>query len=322
MKTTRRHYNPLLKSYPDSEKINGVSEKAEVLYTRLLAKSDDNNRYYGDARWVMAKLFTARMLDGSVNESDVSQRLEELETIGLIERYVVDGMTYLQLVNGFKVFRSDQKTFDHTFPESDPSRTRNADVTDTSRPRAPNPTQPIPIKDPTHPTREDEAGWQVVVDDLKKAGVVTATEAVATARDHGATLDEVRSVIRYWAENRPRWAAGALAYRVKLASGDLDHEDGWPLPDPLAVTAAASKRAGADAVAKRQQAEADAATVQREADRVKRLKPKLEAMADGELDKLAERTLDDFMLKRYREYRLTSSLVVDQLVAAIDSEPP
>lgn len=146
--TTRREsYNPLLKSYPDSDKINSVSEGAEVLYVRLIAQSDDAGRYYGSADWVLAKLFTARMIAGKLTESEVENRLQELENVGLIQRYQAAGGTYLQMVNVCKRIRKDVQPY-LSFPKqltigvTDTLRTRNVDVTDTGR--QPNPTQPIP----------------------------------------------------------------------------------------------------------------------------------------------------------------------------------
>lgn len=103
----RESYNPLLKSYPDSEKINGVSEGAEVLYVRLIAQSDDKGRYWGDPAMVLAKLFTHRMAAGEVTKSDVAKRLEELRTVGLIDFYEVAGKRYLQMVSVVKRLRPD-----------------------------------------------------------------------------------------------------------------------------------------------------------------------------------------------------------------------
>jgi hypothetical protein len=138
----RQSYNPLLKSYPDSEKINAVSEGAEVVYVRLIAMSDDNGRYYGDAKMVMAKLLTQRMVDGAVDADEVEKRLADLERVGLIERYEVEGKQYLQMVNYFKRLRSDVD-HDIRFPAQDgttPARVRNDDGTTTGL--QPNPTIP------------------------------------------------------------------------------------------------------------------------------------------------------------------------------------
>jgi hypothetical protein len=102
-----KSYNPLLKTYPDSEKINAISEGAEVLYVRLIAASDDAGRYYGDPEWVLTKLFTARMIQKRVSVKDVEKRLAELSTVGLIRLYDVAGKRYLELVDVIKSLRTD-----------------------------------------------------------------------------------------------------------------------------------------------------------------------------------------------------------------------
>jgi hypothetical protein len=68
----RESFNPLLKSYPDSNRINSVSEGAELLYVRLIAATDDKGRFYANPHWVLAKLFTARMIRGQVTEDGIS----------------------------------------------------------------------------------------------------------------------------------------------------------------------------------------------------------------------------------------------------------
>ncbi len=134
-KTRRAAYNALLKSYPDSDKINAVSTGAEMLYTRLLAQSDDAGRYYGDPQFILCRLFTARMAAGQVKVGDVSKWLLELEAVGLVRRYTVAGVAYLELIDVYKSTRADVKPqvyFPEPLPESvtDPVRTRNGHVTD------------------------------------------------------------------------------------------------------------------------------------------------------------------------------------------------
>lgn len=107
--TQGRSYNPLLKSYPDSEKINSVSEGAETLYTRLLAVSDDHGCYWGSPIMVMSKLYAHRAEKLQVNEMIVSQRLEELEQAELIRRYEVDGRIYLRLLSLYRPLRPDRE---------------------------------------------------------------------------------------------------------------------------------------------------------------------------------------------------------------------
>lgn len=131
----REQYNPLLKSYPDSVKINAVSLGAETLYTRLIAASDDAGRYYGDAGMVLGKLFTARMVAGEVNRKMAAGWLSELESVGLISRYTVNNVVYLEIVNVFRTLRKD-KTPQILYPErvpetvTDPLRNRDDAVTE------------------------------------------------------------------------------------------------------------------------------------------------------------------------------------------------
>ena len=132
----QRSYNPLLKNYPDSEKINSVSEGAELLYVRLIAQSDDAGRYSADPAWIAAKLFTARMVAGQIKPAQIQKRLEELDAVGLIVFYDSEGREYLEMVDVFKRHRSDV-SIKLAFPEPGPDayRSRNGPVTDPARVR-------------------------------------------------------------------------------------------------------------------------------------------------------------------------------------------
>lgn len=146
----RESYNPLLKSYPDSQKINAVSEGAEVLYVRLIAAADDADRYYGDAAYVLAKLFTARLAAGSLTARDIEKRLAELESVGLLRFYTVRGVRYVQLLDRFKTLRKDVKP-QVVFPEPLPEN-----ETDALRPR--NEIVPLdPDPDPKESTNVDSS---------------------------------------------------------------------------------------------------------------------------------------------------------------------
>lgn len=132
-------WNPLLKSYPDSEKINRCSIGAEMLYTRLIAQSDDLGHYYGDAKWISAKLLTARTLSGEVTTEAIEGWLTELKNAGLIEFYEAGGIRYLELVNIKKCLRRDVKP-EIRFPVremvgTDSKQTRPASVTNPGRVR-------------------------------------------------------------------------------------------------------------------------------------------------------------------------------------------
>lgn len=172
MSTRRTKYNPLLKSYPDSERINSVSEGAEVLYCRLIAQTDDGGCYYADPLMVLAKLFSHRMLAGLTAE-EVAKRIAELESVGLISIYEAGGKKYLQLVNVYKALRRDvspQVFFPQPVPESvtETGRSRAGCVADSVRqPETGNPTQPETQPNHTQkPAVKDSAFAGLTKDDL------------------------------------------------------------------------------------------------------------------------------------------------------------
>lgn len=102
-----RAFNPLLRTYPDSERINAVSEGAEVLYVRLIAQADDVGRYSADPKWVVTRLFTQRMFNSEIDVAEVERRINELVGAGLIDLYEVNGKRYLQMVDVFRTHRND-----------------------------------------------------------------------------------------------------------------------------------------------------------------------------------------------------------------------
>jgi hypothetical protein len=175
----RESFNPLLKSYPDSEKVNAVSIGAEVLFVRLIAQCDDLAHYYGDPAIVLGKLLTHRMCKGEVDAAAVGQWMGELRDAGLVTFYNVGARRYLEVVNCKKALRNDVAP-DVRFPTPDeattlpadepgtrPARTRDEPVTNAGRERdesgtltQPNPTQPnyaVPASGPGM-GREMEAG--------------------------------------------------------------------------------------------------------------------------------------------------------------------
>jgi hypothetical protein len=168
----REAYNPLLKSYPDSDKVNAVSIGAETLYTRLIAASDDAGRYYGDAKWVMARLYTARMVAGQVTAKDVESWIAELAAVGLLQRYRINGDAYVELVDVYKTLRKDVKpqvVFPQPLPESvtDTGRARNENVTlDPHQTH----TTPDPHQNQTHTTGTPEINPDPVILEIAHSG--------------------------------------------------------------------------------------------------------------------------------------------------------
>ena len=107
-RTRGRAYNPLLKSYPDSVKVNSCSILAELLYVRLIAKADDAGRYWAGPKRLLGKLLTQRWERDEVDEAGIIQALDELETAGLISRYEVGADTYLEIVGVYRAIRNDR----------------------------------------------------------------------------------------------------------------------------------------------------------------------------------------------------------------------
>lgn len=126
MATRNQAYNPLLKSYPDSEKLNRVSIPAEAFYLRLLAQSDDAGRYWADPPIVLARLYTLRMVNGTATADDIKGWIAELRRENLIKTYRVEGRLYLELIEVFKTLRKDVKPH-YVFPAEQ-------DVTNPKRP--------------------------------------------------------------------------------------------------------------------------------------------------------------------------------------------
>ena len=108
--TKREPWNPLLKSYPDSEKINAVSIAAETFFTRLVAKADDYGNYWAHPRELLGGLYRKRWKKNQVSETDMVHWCTELVTCSLgpiIVLYSVNGEDYIHLINSRRRFRTD-----------------------------------------------------------------------------------------------------------------------------------------------------------------------------------------------------------------------
>ena len=139
MNRRNESYAPLLCSYPDSEKINSVSEGAEAMFCRLLAKCDDDGNYHGEPKRLLGKLFTLRYENGSMDVKKVVTYCNELVTATLITRYVsvtnpgqAVTVTYIHINEVKKSLRTDvkKKLF---FPEYTPNSqvTQNKELNET-----------------------------------------------------------------------------------------------------------------------------------------------------------------------------------------------
>ena len=66
----------------------------EVVFYRLVVQCDDFGRFDARPMLLRSRLFPLRE---DVTAEAVEQALDELETVGLVERYAVAGQPYLQL---------------------------------------------------------------------------------------------------------------------------------------------------------------------------------------------------------------------------------
>ena len=110
MKNNRNEsFVPLLCNYPDSEKINSVSEGAEAMFCRLLAKCDDDGNYHGSPKRLLCKLFALRFENGTMTEEKTLQMRDELVTAALLTCYEYEEITYIHINNCKKSLRKDVK---------------------------------------------------------------------------------------------------------------------------------------------------------------------------------------------------------------------
>ncbi len=106
---------PLLRSYPDSEKINKVSIGAECLYVRLLTVVDDPGNFYAESHMITGKLFAARWKKNRQMVGLVRKWVHELKTSCLISLYAAGGVSLLHIMNYPLPHRKD-KAWYVTFP--------------------------------------------------------------------------------------------------------------------------------------------------------------------------------------------------------------
>lgn len=147
----RESWNPLLKSYHDSEKVNLLSFAAETLYTRLIAQADDFGNYDADPFLLLTGLFRRSIKSRQMEEALTERMRDEIVAAGLMCLYRTDDThLYLHVNDCRRKLRADV-TPDKRFPDYSPEmvvagtpdvsraetgRIRNEDVPDTVRARA------------------------------------------------------------------------------------------------------------------------------------------------------------------------------------------
>lgn len=110
-----------------SQKLSSVSYEAECLYYRILVSADDFGRFHANPHTIKDMCLPYRHV---TNTERIRNALVELEKIGLIHRYNVHNVDYLEIerFKDFQILRNDVKKRED-FPS------RNESVTNTERTR-------------------------------------------------------------------------------------------------------------------------------------------------------------------------------------------
>jgi hypothetical protein len=99
-----------------SEKLQSASAEAERCYWRLLPHCDDEGRAEDDVRFLRSEMFP--IAEPPLPARVVDSWLQELDRLGLIHRYVVDGRRYL-VVTRWHDYQKPQHAKDSVLPAPD-----------------------------------------------------------------------------------------------------------------------------------------------------------------------------------------------------------
>jgi hypothetical protein len=81
-----RNWVAVLNTLHQSDRLNRVSEGAELLYRRLLEVVDNGGNYFADPSLLLGYIFAHRMSSG-LTPKDMMDRMQELVRVGLLEVY-------------------------------------------------------------------------------------------------------------------------------------------------------------------------------------------------------------------------------------------
>lgn len=99
----------ILRDWTESEKIDGISFHAEVLFIRLIMKADDYGSFHANPKLIKANCFPLK----DIRESDITRFLNELKDAGLIALYNAENKSFLNIID----FGQRLRTMKRKFPE-------------------------------------------------------------------------------------------------------------------------------------------------------------------------------------------------------------
>jgi len=115
--------NRILRDWTDSERVDQLDESSEVVFIRLIMKADDHGCFTGNLKLLKASLFPLR----DTTEIHIDRCLNLLAESGLVNRYKIEGKSYVQIND----FGQRLRTMNSKFPLPDSnSRSNDRQVSD------------------------------------------------------------------------------------------------------------------------------------------------------------------------------------------------
>jgi len=127
----------MLRDYTRSEIVNSLSDKAEILFIRLLLQADDFGRYHANPKIISSTCYPLK----EVKASDITKALNECVKVGLIKIYEAEQKLYLEIQNFKQRLRQKISKFPDPGKEHVmPADIANANTTRKAQEKKPKPT--------------------------------------------------------------------------------------------------------------------------------------------------------------------------------------
>ena len=202
----------------DSEKLSELSDSAERTFFRLLTHTDDDGRGEDRPKLLAAKLYPLH--DGK-DAGTVNADLDELQTVGLLTRYCVNGKRYYTIPtfrdwqNPRHPTASKLPSPDEADPETNGSSTAKRGRATAKRRKAPAgvgggvgegeqtlaPAKPPREPDPIFEALIDACGLDI--DELTSSARGAANKATKELRDVGASPDGIHARAKVYRQKWP-----------------------------------------------------------------------------------------------------------------------
>lgn len=102
--------NRVLRDWTKSEKMDKLSPHAEILFTRLIMKTDDYGSYFANPKLVKSDLFP---LKDQLSVQEVAEWIDECAAAGLLFKYSVEGKEYIRIIDFGQRLRNMRNVHPH-----------------------------------------------------------------------------------------------------------------------------------------------------------------------------------------------------------------